>query len=189
MGRAVRVAPVYQLKISLLDTRPPVWRRLLLSANLTLRALHEIIQTAMGWTGRHPHQFIIGETVYGDPLRELARGGVEDERGARLDVVAPRVKHSFLYDYDLGEGWRHLVVVEKIRPRGDTFPGHPVCLAGARACPPEDWGGPSGYVSALAAIRNPQHEEHEEMLEWVGGSFAPEAFNVRAINKRLKRIA
>ena len=108
-------------------------------------------------------------------------------RGAAIDV-APRVNDSFVCEYDFGDGWEHLVLVEKILTREEGAGDLPVCLAGVRACPPEDCGGVPGYESFLQAIGDPTHEEHGAMLAWVGGKFDPEAFDLRKVNRHLRRL-
>ena len=107
-------------------------------------------------------------------------------RAKRLNHIAPVVPVKFIYRYDFGDGWEHEIVVERILPirRGDQ---HPICLAGKRACPPEDCGGIAGYADFLAAIRTPRHPEHESMLDWIGGEFDPEAFDLGEINAVLRR--
>ncbi len=113
-------------------------------------------------------------------LRRRSRG--KDDRRARLGRAVPSVGEELVYLYDFGDGWTHHVVVEDIRPREPRI-RYPRVLAGARACPPEDVGGPYGYVDFLQAIADPKHTEHDAMLEWVGGEFDPEAFDVDAKNR------
>ena len=132
----------------------------------------------------HLHAFRVGNTSYGQPDSELD-DWMQDERRVRLAQIAPAEKSKFRYEYDFGDDWHHIVVVEKISPveRGKTYP---VCLAGKRACPPEDCGGPWGYSEFLEAISNPEHEQHEELLEWIGGEFDPEVFDVATVNAELQ---
>jgi hypothetical protein len=176
---------IYRLKITLRGARPPIWRRIEAPGAITLAALHDLIQAAMGWYDGHLHQFDVGGEVYGDPaiLEDL---GVLDERTARLNQVAPRVADRLRYLYDFGDDWEHVVLVEAI---GSVEPGvyYPRCTAGRRACPPEDCGGVWGYAELLAAIGDPEHPEHEEMVEWLDEDFDPAAFDLAAINARLQR--
>jgi hypothetical protein len=167
---------VHIIKVTLSGVRPPIWRRIAVPSGFTLGQLHDVIQVAMGWTQSHLHQFVIDETVYSDPTFELGLE-VEDESSITVAEALPGKGRRAIYEYDFGDGWRHLLLVEKVGP---AEPGvkAPVCLNGARACPPEDCGGPYGYQRFLEAIRDPQHPEHQEMLEWVGGGFDPEAFGV-----------
>jgi hypothetical protein len=181
-------AQVYQLKVTLNDTRPSIWRRLVVSGDITLRQLHDSLQIAMGWTDSHLHQFEIGGQRYGateyDDGGEL---GLLPEQRYRLNQVAPELGARVVYEYDFGDGWDHTVVVEKIGP---PEPGtrYPVCVAGQRACPPEDVGGVWGYEAFLKAIRNRRHPEHDELLEWAGGHFDPEAFDLDQVNARLRHM-
>ncbi len=182
----VGTGPPYQVKISLLEIEPEIWRRLLVPRGVRLDRLHEIFQVAMGWTNSHLHEFRVGDTRYSEPDPEYDKGDVRDERSVRLFEVARGVNDSFLYEYDFGDSWEHRVVVEKILAPEESPADLPVCLAGARACPPEDCGGMPGYESFLEALRDPAHEEHAAMLAWVGGSFDPEAFDLKSVNRLLQ---
>ncbi len=155
----------------------------------TLGQLHDILQASMGWENGHLHQFTMGEVVYSAPRFELNAFGdeVEDERTVTVAEVLPRKGCSALYEYDFGDGWEHLLVVEKVGP-AEAGVEVPLCVAGARACPPEDCGGPWGYEELLEILRDPQHAEHAERLEWVGGRFEPEVFYLEAVNQRLRKL-
>jgi len=185
----VQAGPVYQLKITLRDFRPPIWRRVLVAGHYTLADLHYVIQFAMGWMDSHLHHFEVSGTHYSLPLRgtDWEDGGEVDSRPVRLDGIAPQVKTKFLYLYDFGDSWEHDVLVEKISPP-DPKMKSPACLAGKGACPPEDVGGVWGYAEFLQAIKDPEHPEHDEYLEWVGDEFDPKAFDLEAVNKALKRL-
>jgi hypothetical protein len=181
-----RAEKIYQVKITLDSIRPPIWRRVLIPAQTTLPVLHQIIQTVMGWHNCHLHSFEVGENSYTEHNPDFDTDDwSESEEGVRLARIAPAVGRKFRYDYDFGDGWTHTVLVEKILPAepGRTYP---VCLKGKRACPPEDCGGPYGYPNLLEALADPAHEEHEQMQEWVGEYFDPEAFDLEFINTRLR---
>jgi hypothetical protein len=181
---------VYQFKITLLETSPPIWRRIQVGDS-TLDKLHEHIQTAMDWTNSHLHQFTIGGRLFGDPLlmeEDFDEGGYEDSTVTMLSDILPASgkRFRFVYEYDFGDGWQHEVLFEghlKCEP-GKTYP---VCLEGARACPPEDVGGVSGYAEFLEGITDPGNEERGESLEWAGGWFDPEEFDPVLATKRMKR--
>jgi hypothetical protein len=181
---------IYQIKVTLLGTDPPIWRRLLVPAALTLETLHDILQLAMGWEDCHMHDFRIGQQRFGkpDPM-ERAFGGTRtvSERTARLFSLLGRVGAKAVYTYDFGDSWEHGIVVEK---RLAPEPGrvYPACLAGERHGPPEDCGGVPGFYNLLEAIGDPQHEEHEELLDWLGDGFDPEAFSVEEVNRRLAPV-
>jgi hypothetical protein len=178
--------PIYQLKISLNDVRPPIWRRVQTPASTTLTKLHQIIQLTMGWDTSHLHAFQVGTTTYGDPHPDLD-DWMENQRGVLLSQVAPVEKSKIRYEYDFGDGWVHTLLVEKILPpeEGLTYPR---CLTGRRACPPEDCGGPWGYADFLEALADPKHEQHTELVEWVGEDFNPAAFDLDAVNAKLKKV-
>jgi len=178
---------IYQIKITLLGTKPPIWRRLLVPADLTLAQLHNVLQIAMGWEDGHMHQFRVGQRRLGqpepaDPFMRMPR--TESERTARLSAVLGRVGTKMIYTYDFGDGWEHGVVLEKQLPaEPDTT--YPVCTDGKLACPPEDCGGIPGYYNLLDALADPQHLEHEEMREWIGDDFDPQTFSVDSVNRKL----
>lgn len=178
-------APIYQIKVTLNGSKPPIWRRILVPGDVTLAQLHRILQVVMGWYDCHLHQFIVGQVYYGVPDPDYD-GFLEmrDESRVTLSQIAPREKLRFRYEYDFGDSWEHLLVVEKIRPPAPDQ-RYPVCLAGQRACPPEDVGGIWGYYEFLAALQDPQHPEHDSYREWIGGEFDPEAFDLDAVNAAL----
>ncbi len=166
---------VYQLKVTIVGIRPPVWRRLVVAESIPLSGLHEVFQAAFGWLGYHLHEFEIDGVRYGDNEPDGWGDRTEDERKAKLNEVAGPGS-SFMYVYDFGDDWRHKVLVEKELPatKGASYP---VCTGGRRHGPPEDCGGPWGYADLLEALADPDHEDHEEMLGWAGESFDPEAFD------------
>jgi len=178
---------VYQLKITLVDIRPPIWRRIQVP-DFTLGALHRVIQTVMGWDGGHMHQFIIDEECYGEAFLDDMDSDLDmnDEEGIRLsEIIAPSSKKfRFVYEYDFGDGWQHEILFEKtVAPEPKAK--YPRCLEGERACPPDDVGGAWGYLEFLEVMANPKHAEYREMKEWVGGKFDPERFSVNAVNQDL----
>jgi hypothetical protein len=171
---------VYQLKITLKDSKPPIWRRVEVSDSVTLDKLHAIIQAAMGWTDSHLHMFTLGRVSYGVPDPNYDED-VRDERRAKLNQLLTEPKQKLSYEYDFGDSWTHVVLLEQVR---EPEPGvrYPRCTAGKRACPPEDCGGIWGYASFLEIIADPEHPEHDEMLEWAGGEFDPELFDLEEVN-------
>jgi pRiA4b ORF-3-like protein len=181
---------IYQLKITLQDSKPPIWRRIQTPGSVTLAELHRIIQAAMGWQDQHLHQFIIGDRVYGPATPGLDEAGIDarDERRARLNEVAPREGSRFIYRYDFGDDWDHIVVVERIL-EPDPSARYPRCLAGRRACPPEDSGGVWGYEQLMETLKNPGDPEYAEAREWVGDDFDPEAFSLDETNADLASLS
>jgi hypothetical protein len=179
-------APIYQLKVTLKGTKPPIWRRVQVTGDTKLSRLHEILQAAMGWENYHLHEFRMGrEGRIGirDPEWD-APGEVMDERRVALSSVAPEARDKFTYAYDFGDDWEHTVLVEKIlAPAPNTVV--PSCIAGKRACPPEDCGGVWGYAELLNILADPEDPEREERLEWLGGEWDAEAFDLEDVNRRL----
>ena len=181
--------PIFQFKVTLDDSKPPIWRRILVRSDITLGELHNVIQAVMmGWADYHLHQFIVGETYYGEPHPDY-EGFVEmrDESRVHLNQIVTGEKFKFRYEYDFGDSWLHNLLVEKILPPEPGQP-YPVCIKGKRACPPEDVGGIWGYYMFLEAIQDPDHPEHEDYLEWVGGEFDPEAFDLDEANEALRAL-
>jgi len=190
LGAIPAAERVYQFKTTLLESRPPIWRRIQVK-NCTLDRLHEHIQTAMGWTNSHLNHFEVGQQLYGDPdliQENFGAMSYEDSTSTKLDEVLPKTgqRFRFEYEYDFGDGWRHEVLFEGVvrAGRGERFP---LCVEGARACPPEDVGGIWGYVDFLAALADPADERHDEMRGWIGRPFDPEAFDPAVDTRRMRR--
>jgi hypothetical protein len=177
--------PVYQIKITLVGAdEPPVWRRVLVPAEIRLDRLHAIIQTVMGWQNAHLHSFNDGETHYGVPDPELE---FHDEHATKLnELVAPSGRLE--YTYDFGDSWDHEILVEEatVAEPGQSFPW---CVAGQGACPPEDSGGVWGYQRLVEILADPGHEEHQFMRDWLGldshDQFDPTRFDLDDANRRL----
>jgi hypothetical protein len=182
--RAVKQpASVHQLKITLLGLEPPIWRRVAVPSDFSLGDLHHVIQYAMGWEQEHMHDFHVGRVTYADPQMFVDKRDRNEEQAILAEVV-PRPRQKIRYLYDFGDSWEHEIQVEAI---GAPEPGlrYPLCLAGERACPPEDCGGIWGYADLLEAQADPDNPENEELLEWLGGPIDPEAFDRDQVNKRL----
>lgn len=177
--------PVYQLKVTLKGSKPPIWRRVQVLGNVSLNTLHRIIQVVMGWEDYHLHQFISQGTYYGPRIPELE---MKDEGAVKVSEIAPAEKAKFIYEYDFGDSWEHDVLVEKILS-AEAGTHYPVCLTGKRACPPEDCGGIWGYYDLLETIQDPKDPEHADMLDWLGEGFDPEAFDLDVINRELKDVS
>jgi Plasmid pRiA4b ORF-3-like protein len=175
---ATQVKTVHRLKVTLRQVKPPVWRRIEVPSNMQLSVLSAMLESAMGWLGGHLHSFEADGVVYEwpDPEGDFDFPPPRDERKARVAEVLPVVTAKMRWDYDFGDGWEHDIVVEAIEP---TVKGaiYPVCLAGKRACPPDDSGGPWGYANLLAAVKDPKHEQHDESIAWLPEGFDPEEFD------------
>ena len=173
--------PIYQLKITLQHIHPPIWRRVQTN-DCSLSELHDIIQICMGWEDAHPHAFVID----GEECANLDLGGEAewDSRFVRLSDLAEQGPTLFFYDYDFGDDWRHIIDIEKTL-RGKGGVRYPRCVEGKRACPPEDCGGPYGYPYFLDSLQDPENDEHQEVLEWIGDGFDPEKFDLEKVNREL----
>jgi hypothetical protein len=189
MATRKKAQTVYQLKITLRDIRPPIWRRVQVRGDATLGHLHWVIQFAMGWTTSHLHSFSIQGMEYSMLMPDLGLDDLDmkDEQPVKLSQVITGEKFKFFYTYDFGDAWEHEVLVEKVLT-AETDTDYPTCIKAKRACPPEDCGGPWGYQEFLEAIKDADHPEHESMLEWVGGSFDPEEAELNEINELLKTV-
>lgn len=177
---------LFQLKITLKYSRPPIWRRVVVRNDMRLDRLHMVIQLAMGWTNDHLHQFAVGQSRYGEPDPDF--GGTLSEKRYTLRDLAPVAKKKFVYGYDFGDSWEHDVKVEKALTADPDFK-HPVCLGGENACQPEDCGGIPGYYRLLEILADPQNPEYENMREWLGGEeFDPTRFNREEANAFLSQI-
>ena len=189
-ARSQSSSNVYQVHIALLHTQPKIWRRLLAPPHFTLRRFHQAIQIAMGWTDSHLHEFCVGKQIYGAPDADNDPFGItrrKDERHVLLREMLPRIGSKAFYTYDFGDSWEHEVSLEKLR-KFDPGMIYPVCLAGEMACPPEDCGGLPGYYALLEALRDPRHEQHEELLEWVGEGYDPVSFSLERVNRVLQKM-
>ncbi|MEO7159726.1 MAG: plasmid pRiA4b ORF-3 family protein, partial [Polaromonas sp.] len=178
----------YQLHVALEGVHPKVWRRLLVPVTIKLPLLHAALLEGMGWSGGHLHEFVFADERYSarypgwDMLED-----VQDESSVTLQQ-ALGTRKTFTYVYDFGDDWCHKVKVEKIIPL-DAPLSLAVCLDGKNACPPDDVGGPPGYEEFLQALADPAHPDHEDLTEWIGGSFDPAEFSVAEVNARLKPAA
>lgn len=177
-----------QLRVELRGVEPLVWRRVLVPENITLAKLHVVLQWTMGWSSSHLHEYEIARRRYGIPDDEWpSTEPITDERRVRLKPLIEDGLRRFTYLYDFGDHWEHIVKVEDLVP---PKPDRPliVCLAGENSCPPEDVGGYPGYAEFLEALKDPKHQEHANMLRWVGGSFDPTVFDLAEVNERLTAI-
>jgi len=186
-GAARLGVKAWQLEIVLQDIDPPIWRRVVVTDDTTLHGLHEVIQVAMGWTNSHLYMFEIDDARFTDlDIMDDPNPDDRDSRTIRLSDLGLTNGASFLYEYDFGDGWSHMITLERIQEveEGTVYP---CCVAGARACPPEDCGGPPGYENLLSILADPQHPEHEEFRRWAPKGFDPESCDVKSVNAALGR--
>jgi hypothetical protein len=190
---------VYYLKVTLKDSKPLIWRDILVPSDLTLEELHYVIQTVMGWGNSHLHQFIAEEVLYTDDMASdkndeyslNARDEEEHDRSEKKYTVAQiltKEQSSLIYEYDLGDSWTHKIELKKILP-ADTHAFQPRCIRGEKACPPEDCGGIWGYTDILETLRNAKSSEKKDILERLGNDFNPDYFDVDEVNGLLRHLS
>ena len=172
---------MYQLKITLSGITPPIWRKLLVSENITLYKLHHIIQITMGWTNSHLYLFGEMDSKIGDIKLWDDNETTPDNLVKIRDVLVPE-NSTLMYTYDMGDEWVHTILLEQVHPEMKT---QRKCIGGERSCPPEDCGGVPGYFKILETLKNPGCEGYDELMEWLGGEFDPEFIDIRMINARL----
>ena len=187
MPQRLNPQTLLQLRIELRYTDPMIWRRVLVPDTITLVQLHAVIQESMGWWNSHLHEFDIVGLRYGmtDPEWDVDPELINEARKKLLKVIGHGKQFDYLYDF--GDSWLHRITLEKILPMIQPQ-RYAVCVGGENACPPEDVGGVPGYYNFLDVISNPDHEAFEEMIEWCGGLFNPEFFDIDATNTKLKRV-
>jgi len=189
MANTRKTKSIFRFTLRLRDCEPPIWRTILVRGSATLHQLHMAIQRAMGWTNSHLYQFEIGDDRYTDlkTVEPFDEDDVSlDARTTRLSSLGLVPGKGFTYLYDFGDHWLHDVTVDAIEaPEAGT--SYPRCVAGARACPPEDCGGVPGYFELLEALSDPGHPEHKRLRVWVGNEFDTEAFELDAVNRRMGR--
>ena len=182
----------YVLHVKLMGVQPVIWRRIRLDGRTRLSALHHILQAAMGWSDAHLHKFEIRNTHYGVPDPEFTDPGWEvlDEKKYRLNqLLAEGDTCDYLYDF--GDGWQHRISVEAIldvKPSPNDE-GLAWVEAGEQACPPEDSGGPDGYLGFLDRLENdPYSDETKALQKWAGLDFDPDRFDRQTVNAAICRM-
>ena len=183
---------IYQLRIELTQIEPRIWRTILVPDTIKLSKLDRIIQEAFGWTNSHLHEFSFGTKRYGmvDAIEDQEwdeENPLLDERKFTIGMLLSDDLSEFEYDYDFGDGWCHNIKVERLLTPNQTN-YWPMCIDGENACPPEDVGGPLGYLEFIEILADPTHEQHEDLFRWVGGPFDPQGFDVNTANTRIGRI-
>ncbi len=188
--RGGRVDAIYELRVALPYIVPTIWRQLEIPGTMTFDDLHRAIQVAMGWEDCHLWAFYVGKTEVSPEPEQFDFPGEPRARPADSTTIEEMLagqRAKFRYVYDMGDDWLHEIKVEKVfAPEpGVTYPR---CTGGERAGPPEDCGGFPGYFHLMEVVANPKHPEHGEMLDWIGGDWDPEAFDIVAMNKELAAL-
>ena len=179
---------IFQIQITLNNTKPKIWRRTLIYSDTLLSDFHKIIQTTMGWTNAHMHCFDVGRKQYSPKYPEDDSWNEEyqvDYTKMKVNDLIQQERDKMVYEYDFGDGWRHEILIEKILPV-DKKMEYPLCLAGKMHCPPEDCGGAWGYAELLKIINDPDHKEYDSIMKWLGGEFDPADFSTEDVNAMLK---
>lgn len=172
---------MYQLKITINDITPPIWRRLLVSEHISLYKLHHIIQETFGWSNYHLYYFGEETSKIGDPV-------LWDDKETQPDrlITIRRILNTgnptLTYTYDMGDDWVHTIELEQVLPQMKT---QRKCIGGERRCPPEDCGGVSGYYEILETLKHPGTTEYDELIVWLDGRTDPEFIDIRMINAHL----
>ncbi|MBL7111168.1 MAG: plasmid pRiA4b ORF-3 family protein [Bacteroidales bacterium] len=176
----------YQIQIALKGSKPKIWRRVLIPSGMLLSDLHYVIQIVMGWTNTHLHEFIHNGISYSEPDDEMLDGlDAEDSTSVKVFDLLEREKDSLIYEYDFGDSWEHQIILEKVLPATGGIQ-LPVCLDGKMNCPPEDSGGVWGYAEMLEILKQPERDEYEEYIDWLGDEFDPEYFDKDEVNQVLR---
>lgn len=185
------------LRIELCDIEPLIWRRIVVPTSWPMSTLHNYVQWVMGWQDTHAHEFRVGDLVIAPDwwIKEISLDreteSARDERRVKVGTViseAATRDGEFEYLYDMGDDWRHRLVLEADSDaRALELDLLPLCTAGENACPPDDIGGPHGYARFLAALADPEDEEHSSMRSWVGGVFDPRGFDLNHLNRDWQR--
>lgn len=183
----MRLMEILQLRITLTSIDPPIWRRIQIPATFTFWDLHVAIQDAMGWSDSHLHVFrafgLLGDDIVEIGIPDIDLGGgrkILHDREVKVEEHLTDFCPVLIYEYDFGDAWTHAVCLEFRRP-AEPDKSYPICVAGERACPPEDCGGPFMYPELIEAIADPTHPEHERLSEWAGPYFDPETFDPKEV--------
>lgn len=186
---AADVQQIATLKIELVDTDPLIWRQVEVPTSVTLKDLHDIVQAAVGWFNQHMWEFRIGRQVYGLPIPGDNWSATPMINAGKVnlgELLKPR-KTVIDYTYDMGDCWEHRLTVTDVRP-ADPDIVYPRYIAGERPAPPEDCGGVPGFYAALEALADPEHPDHDEVVDWMDG-YDPDHLNELALKLAIGRIA
>jgi len=172
------------MKITLKGSKPSIFRTIIINPELKLPKFHNILQDLMGWQDYHLHQFVKGKEHYGVPSSDDYIDVINYKNVKIIDLIE-KIKDKIIYEYDFGDGWEHEIVLEKIIEENEEY--NVKCLKGSMNCPPEDCGGIHGFYDLLEIIKDPNHEEYVETIEWLGDDYDPEYFDLDDLNKLLKK--
>jgi hypothetical protein len=179
---------IARLKITLDHVKPLVLRRIDVPLTIRLDRLHLALQAALGWTNTHLYELRAGEVGWGVPDRDYPDGPLDARKTRLIDAVEDVGTKTLRYLYDFGDGWEHTIKIERVAL---AAPGaaYPSLIEATGRCPPEDCGGPWGYQAFLAAIADPNHEQHAKSVRWIGGPFDPNGIDIDSIAHALDTLA
>jgi hypothetical protein len=178
---------ILSLKITVNNTNPTIWRKVLVPASVKFFDLHHIIQISMGWKNSHLFEFQVGDYKIGYIDPNEAFEDTADAGEVTLDLLLMKEGFMFTYLYDFGDYWQHTIEVEKILEK-EIDKVYPVCTGGQLACPPEGSGGIHGFYENLEILKDPKHPEYKEVKRWLGRGYDPEKFNIDKVNKELPKF-
>ncbi|MGK5086156.1 plasmid pRiA4b ORF-3 family protein [Bdellovibrionota bacterium FG-2] len=178
---SLKQGQVIQLKVSLRESDPLIWRRFIVPATMTLAKLHDVLQIVMGWQNSHLSRFEVNGVDYTDDEPEFKDEPEVKPLSTKISDIAEQAE-TFLYLYDYGDGWEHEITIEKISKKDDCL-HYPICIGGENACPPEDCGGMGGYYEKLEEYADEDNEGHESTKMWLGGYFDSTTFDPNRINR------
>ena len=173
-------ANVFELTISLDQTFPLVWRKVLVHDFITLDELHILIQASMGWENRHLYDFNINNKTYTDEESAIEMNSLVADGVELRDILGDTKK--FTYTYDFGDDWKHDIEITSIL-ENDKKMLYPVCIGGENACPPEDCGGPHGFEKLKEALLGKDKKTKDQFLTWLGGYYNPTTFDPNFVNR------
>lgn len=184
---------IYRIQVSLKNSKPKIWRRLLIYPDTKLSDFHKILQICTGWRNCHSHQFVKDEIYYTKEMNnDLDEEYIVDYKNMKIKDLLKIEKDKIVYEYDFGDSWEHNIILEKILFY-DNNAKYPICINGKRNFPPEDCGGICGYEELLDILKNPYHKEYKNIIEWLDNldysNFDPEYFNKNEINNLLEGFA
>ncbi|SDI76113.1 pRiA4b ORF-3-like protein [Arthrobacter subterraneus] len=186
----------YQLKITLRESEPPIWRRVLVPASAALGELHNVVQAAFGWEDSHMHLFSAGNRSRGGTFQPVGWDGRQpensiDEASVQVGQLLSKKKEKLTYVYDFGDDWIHDITLEEILDKEEAG-ALPRCTDGSGLGPEEDSGGVWGWTNMVRTANDPRAEDHADIREWLGlrpgERVDPESFSLPDTNERLKRL-
>lgn len=177
-----------QFRVSVKDVKPEIWRKLLVSSDVTLERLHAILQILMGWRDNHLYAFVTNGKRYFPPSEHDDEAmGKKNSIRTKLSKIVAKEAVAITYEYDFGDRWEIELCNE---PSNEGFQQKQLteCIEGSRHGPIEDSGGSREYMEKARIYGNPRHKRYQEIRAFIGPTFDPEAFDLLRTNEMLKEI-